>query len=136
LQTIATLRTIGKHRLLVLKAGPGPNGTVCRSLVTPSGTSMGCGRAPKANSVGNVGPTQIGKAPNGWFLLDGRVGSNVRSLELRFQDGKHIAIPIHHGHILFQVNPRNFVSGHRPTELVARNSSGRVVDVRRFGFRP
>jgi hypothetical protein len=131
--TVATLRTIGKHRLLTEKTGPGSNGKVCHELVTPSGTSMGCG-LPIGPTDLEIGPTQIGAAPHGWFLLDGPVGREIHSLELRFEDGTQVAIPIHHGFILYQVNPRNFVSGHRPTKLIARDAAGRIVKTRRFGF--
>jgi hypothetical protein len=133
--TVATLRTIGKHRLLIERTARGSNGKVCHELITPSGTGSGCG--PPVDPTGlDIGPTQIGTAPHGWFLLDGPVGSKIRSLDLFFQDGTHVPIPIHRGYILYQVNPRNFVSGHRPTELVARNAAGRIVNTRKFGFLP
>jgi hypothetical protein len=32
------------------------------------------------------------------------------------------------------MNPQNFVSGHRPTELLARNTAGQILKTRRFGF--
>jgi hypothetical protein len=132
-KTVATLRTIGKHRLLAEQTAPGSNGTVCSELVTPSGTGGGCNR-PIGPTGLDIGPTQIGTAPHGWFLLDGPVGAKIYSLELRFEDGTHIAIPIQHGYILYQVNPQNFVSGHRPTELIARNAAGQILRTRRFGF--
>lgn len=135
MRTVATLRTIGTHRLLVEKAAPGTNGTICHELITPSGTGGGCNRPIPPTGL-DVGPTQIGTAPYGWFLLDGPVGAEIRSLELRFEDGTHVAIPIHHGYILYQVNPQNFVSGHPPTELVARNAAGHIVKTRHFGFLP
>jgi hypothetical protein len=132
-KTVATLRTIGKHRLLAEKTAPGSNGTVCHELVTPSGTGGGCNR-PIGPTGLDIGPTQIGTAPHGWFLLDGPVGAKIHSLELRFENGTHIAIAIQHGYILYQVNPQNFVSGHRPTALIARNAAGNIVRTRRFGF--
>jgi hypothetical protein len=132
-KTVATLRTIGKHRLLTEKTAPGSNGTVCHELVTPSGTGSGCNRPIRPTDL-DIGPTQIGTAPHGWFLLDGPVGAKIHSLHLNFEDGTHIAIPIQHGYILYQVNPQNFISGHRPTELIARNTAGHIVNTRRFGF--
>jgi hypothetical protein len=132
-KTVATLRTIDKHRLLAEKTASGSNGTICSELVTPSGTGGGCTR-PIGPTALETGPTQIGTAPHGWFLLDGPVGAKIHSLELRFEDGTHIAIPIQHGYILYQVNPRNFISGHRPTELIARNATGQILRTHRFGF--
>jgi hypothetical protein len=132
-KTVATLRTIGRHRLLAVKTAPGSNSTVCHELVTPSGTGGGCNR-PIGPTDLDIGPTQIGTAPHGWFLLDGPVGTKIHSLDLRFEDGTHTAIPIQHGYILYQVNPQNFVSGHRPTELVAHNTAGHIVNTHRFGF--
>jgi hypothetical protein len=135
MRTVATLRTIGTHRLLVAKIGPGPNGTICQELVTPSGTGRGC-NTPIGPTDIDVGPTQIGKAPHGWFLLDGLVGRKIHTLELRFQDGTHIPLAIHEGYVLYQVAPHNFISGHRPAELVARDTRGHVVKTRRFAFLP
>jgi hypothetical protein len=132
-KTVATLRTIGRHRLLAEKTAPGSNRTVCHELVTPSGTGGGCNR-PIGPTDLDIGPTQIGTAPHGWFLLDGPVGAKIHSLDLRFEDGTHTAIPIQHGYILYQVNPQNFVSGHRPTKLIAHNTAGQIVNTRRFGF--
>lgn len=135
MHTVATLRTIGKHRLLIEKSGAGPHGTICSELVTPSGTGRGCNQRVAPTAL-DIGPTQIGSAPHGWLLLDGPVGPSIRSLELRFEDGSHVPVPIHHGYVLYQFNPKNFRSGHRPTELIAKDAHGNVVRVRRFGFLP
>ena len=77
-QTVATLRPLGARGLLVEKTAPGTNGTVCTELVGGGGTGRGCGR-PIAPTELDIGPTQIGRAPHGWFLLDGQVGSSVHS---------------------------------------------------------
>jgi hypothetical protein len=134
-RTVATLHPIGAKGQFVLKTAPGTNGTVCIELIGGGGTGRGCGR-PIGPTDLDIGPTQIGPAPHGWFLIDGPVGSQVRSLVLHFEDGTAVSIPIHKGFILYQVNPKNFVSGHRPTELVARDASGKVVRTRKFGFLP
>ena len=91
-------------------------------------------RRPVSSNALDIGPAQIGRAPHGWFLIDGPVGSHVRSLELRVEDGTHVEITVHHGYVLYQVNPRNYKSGHRPTELVARNAAGQIINTRKFGF--
>jgi hypothetical protein len=69
-------------------------------------------------------------------FLYGPVGRNVRSLELEFEDGTQTSVGIHHGYVLKQVNPKNYVRGHRPITLVARNASGRIIRTRKFDFRP
>jgi len=119
----------------VVWLGRGANGTICQELVTPSGTGRGCGPPIGPTDI-HVGPTQIGKAPHGWFLLDGLVGRTIHTLELRFQDGTQIRLAIHHGYVLYQVAPHNFISGHRPTELIARDTQGHIVKTRRFAFLP
>jgi hypothetical protein len=134
MHTVATLYTIGTHRLLVEKTGRGRHGTICSELVTPSGTSRGCGPPVDATSLKGIGPTQIGRAAHGWFLFNGPVGSAIRSLQLQFGDGTAAAIPIHHGYILYQLSPQNLRSGHRPVKLVARGDTGQVVRVRKFYF--
>jgi hypothetical protein len=131
---VATLRTLRRHRLVYLRAAPGQHGKLCLTLDTPGGLSFGCSTRPPANDF-YVDPSQIGAAPNGIVLLSGVVGANIHSLELRFEDGSHVALTLHHKFVLYQIAPRYFASGHRPTELVARNEAGRIVKVRRFGFK-
>jgi hypothetical protein len=132
---VATLRTLRRHRVVYLRAAPGQHGKLCLTLDTPGGLSFGCSKRPPANDF-DVSPSQIGAAPKGIFLLYGVVGANIRSLELRFEDGIHVALTLHHSRfVLYQIAPRHFASGHRPTELVARNGAGRIVKVSRFGFK-
>jgi hypothetical protein len=140
LHTVATLRTIGTHRLLVEE---GEANRECKRLHVPDielapghrltgAVATGCGTRPLGPTSLDIGPGQFGAAPDGLLLLWGPVGTEIRSLEILFQDGTHVHIPIHEGYILYQINPKNYASGHRPTKLVGRNDARQIVEVRPF----
>ena len=129
---VATLRTID-GRLVREETAAGRRG--CYHVRLPTGTAGACRKRPLSPTALDVSATQVGAPPAGVFLY-GPVGRNVRSLELEFEDGTHTSVGIHHGYVLRQVNPKNYVRGHRPTTLIARNAAGRIVATRKFDFRP
>jgi hypothetical protein len=105
----------------------------CEVLVTPGGTSSGCGgRALRPREI-PIGTTQIGAAPRGMLLLWGEVGRAIARLELRFEDGRVERLPLVRQYTLYQVAPRDFAAGRRPVELVGRNAAGKVVGRRSLG---
>ena len=85
-RTVASIRTLRTHRLIVLQVWPGPTGRGT-TLITPGGISRSCcGRQPKPMELA-VSPEQIGTLPHpGMLLLWGAVGSRIRTLQLRFED--------------------------------------------------
>ena len=131
-RAVAEIRTIGANKPLVLHVAPATRGMRCASFAPAGGAGGICSKPPRPNQI-DVNPNQRGAAPRGMLLLWGSVGRLISSLELRFEDGTKIPIPLHHGWALYQVNPRNFVRGHRPIALIGRNRSGRVVGTRRLG---
>jgi hypothetical protein len=131
-RAVAEIRTIGANNPLVLHVAPATRGMRCASFAPAGGAGGICSKPPRPNQI-DVNPNQRGAAPHGMLLLWGSVGRLISSLELRFEDGTKIPISLHHGWALYQVNPRNFVRGHRPVELVGRNRSGRVIDRRHLG---
>jgi len=135
-RAVAEIRTIGANKPLVLHVAPASRGMRCASFAPAGGAGGICSKPPRPNQI-DVNPNQRGAAPHGMLLLWGSVGHLIVSLELRFEDGSVIRIPLHHGWALYQVNPRSFVRGHRPIALIGRNQSGRVVGMRRLGpYRP
>ena len=132
--TVAVIRTVRTHRPIVLRVAPGANGTRCTILITPGGTGRGCGgRPPKPDEMA-VSMEQIGSArSHGMLLYWGAVGSKIDMVQLRFEDGARVSLPIHEGFVLYQVKPYDFVAGRRPIELVARDRTGEVVASRRLG---
>ena len=126
---IATRRTRKPIRLYVFERG----GERCRVLVSPGGTGSSCGgRPPQPNEV-FVGPNQIGAAPTGMLLLWGEVGSDIRALELRFEDGRVEQLPLAKQFALYQVDPADFAAGRRPISLVGRDQNGKVAGERKLG---
>jgi hypothetical protein len=120
---IRTRRTNMPIRLYVSDSG----GERCVTLVTPGGTSTGCGQKQPGPREIPIQPTQIGAAPSGMLLLWGAVGHEIASLELRFEDGTSEPLPLVEGRTLYQVDPGNYDAGRRPTELVGKDAEGRVI---------
>jgi hypothetical protein len=132
--TVAVIHTVRTHRTIVLRVWPSAHGTRGTTLITPGGTGKSCcGRPPKPNEMG-VHAEQIGSAPShGMLLYWGAVGSKIKTVELRFEDGTRVGLPIHEGFVLYQVRPSNFLPGRRPIELIGRAGTGRTVATRRLG---
>jgi hypothetical protein len=128
-RTLATIRLLGSHRAVVLRVWPSQGGIQCTTLLTPGGTSKGCPRRKARPDQIAVAPTQIGAAPHGFLLLWGAVGAKIKTLHLIFQDGTRVRLPIHDGYVLYQVNPRNFVPGHRPIKLIGSDSTGHAIAI-------
>lgn len=59
-------------------------------------------------------------------VLWGRVGSNFSTLELRFQDGRHLRLQKRRGLFLYVVPRSERARGHRPAILLGRDRRGRV----------
>ena len=133
--TAASLRTIATDRLVKEETAPTRDGGICYQVRLPTGTTGACGLPQPSPTAVDVKPTQIGAPPIGVFLY-GRVGKAVHSLELDFEDGTHVKVGIHHGYVLYQVNPSHYASGHRPTRLVARDAAGRLISTHKFPFLP
>jgi hypothetical protein len=132
--TVAVIRTVRTHRPIVLRIAPGAHGTRCTILITPGGTGRSCGgRPPKPDEMG-IYPEQIGSASShGMLLYWGVVGSKIKTVELRFEDGTQVALSIHEGFVLYQVRPSNFGRGRRPIELIGRDASRRSIATKRLG---
>jgi len=130
---IETRRTKRPIRLYLIES----DGERCQVLVSPGGTGTSCGgRSPGAREI-SVGPNQIGAAPDGMLLLWGEIGSEIETLEVRFQDGRVERLPLVEHFTLYQVARDDFVHGRRPIELVGRNEEGGVVARRPLGpWRP
>ncbi len=132
--TVAVIRTVRTHRPIVLRIAPSAHGTRCTILITPGGTGRSCGGRPPAPHELSISAEQIGSArSHGMLLFWGSVGSRIETVELRFEDGTRVALPIHEGFMLYQVHPANFVRGRRPIRLVGHDRSGRIVATRRLG---
>jgi hypothetical protein len=133
-RTVASIRTLSTHRVIVLQVWPGRSGHGT-TLITPGGVSRGCcSRPPKPTKLA-VYPEQIGRLPRpGMLLLWGAVGSRIRTLQLRFEDETRVPLRIQNRHTLYQVSPRKLIRGHRPVELIGRDESGRVVTTERIAF--
>jgi len=116
--------------LLVARASDGSYCQTVRSDRTP--TNSGCSVTPPQRREIGVAPMNFGGAPGGILLLVGPVGSEITTLELRYQDGRLATVPLHDGWTLYEVVPADYVEGRRPQTLIGRDSSGREIATERL----
>lgn len=95
-------------------------------------TNSGCSVArPGARELG-VGAMSFGGTPGGILLLVGPVGSDIASLELRYEDGRVAPVTLTDGWALYEVDRADYAQGRRPEVLVGRDASGRAVASQRL----
>lgn len=135
-QTVLEIRTRYTRRPIRVQVARASDGTACVSLVTPGGTSSGCGGRPIGALQISVTPTQIGSAPKGMLLLFGRVGRKIALLSVRFEDGRVERLPLARGFSVYQVARVDYRPGRRPIVLVGRNRAGLIVATQKLPWSP
>ncbi|MBW8854822.1 MAG: hypothetical protein JF604_10985, partial [Bradyrhizobium sp.] len=83
-----------------------------------------------------VAPMNFGGAPGGTLLLVGPVGSQITTLELRYQDGRSATVPLHAGWALYEIAPADYVPGRRPQTLIGRDNSRQQIESQRLPWAP
>jgi hypothetical protein len=131
-RTLISARTPSGQEIS-LRVAAGPKGTQCEEIRTPGGVSTGCARWELEPTEIAVSPMQVGTAPNGLFLLEGKMGSAIASLELHFENGETVRLPLVDGWSLYQVTREHFAEGQRPELLVGKDREGRVISRERLG---
>lgn len=146
LPLVATLPEIGTRRIMVERAGI-VGGSWCTQLTVPGFTpaiphlplpislspSRGVRVTPGCFLGGPTGLDDIRvsyftAADTGIAVLWGLVGSGIVSVELVFQDGSRVDIPVRDGlYVIYEINPTSYAYGHQPTTIVARDASGRTL---------
>jgi hypothetical protein len=81
---------------------------------------------PKPREIA-ISAMNFGGAPGGVLLLVGPAGSEIARLELRYEDGRLVLVPVSEGWALFEIKQADYAQGHRPDLLIGRDKSGRVV---------
>jgi hypothetical protein len=94
--------------------------------------NSGCSTPKQTPHEIGVSAMNFGGAPGGALLLVGPVGSDVASLELRYEDGRVAPVPLNEGWALFEVEPGDYVQGRRPETLIGRDASGQEVATERL----
>ena len=113
----------------------GAEGYRCVDLSLPAGMSeSGCGQSPPPTVIA-VHPNQIGSAhTNGMLFLWGEVGSRIVRLELRFDDGRVVRMPLGGHFTLYQVAHEDYAAGRRPRELIGRDATNHIIARERLPF--
>jgi hypothetical protein len=107
-----------------LSASAGQDGARCWRLAAIDIDPGTCAEAP-APLVAGV--EQVGSGEHALVLLHGAGGPNVRSLELRYEDGAKNEIRLLDGFFLFEVPRDRWSVRRQPAVLVARAASGNVL---------
>jgi hypothetical protein len=136
---VAHLRLANAQGTATIWIGHDAHGARCfdvrSSGVGPRDVAWQCGSA-----VGRFGLRPHGsgveRVPVSWMLgrsedgdsrtfAYGWVGPAISRLQLVFQDGTELNIPLHEGYFLYAIPLRNWSAGHRPRVLRAYSSAGR-----------
>jgi len=87
----------------------------------------GCVRNDRdTSSIWSVAPVRLRALGDEVWVLWGRAGPRLASLELRYQDGRRVRLARRHGFFLHVVRGDDRVRGHRPALLVGRDANGRT----------
>lgn len=118
-------RTRAAGRTLTLEAAPASSGGFCLNLrVKPNGgETLGCAPSVRPGPLGGVALVEQAVPPPAYALFFGWVGSEVRRLELRYEDGRSVRVPLYRRFVLHAIPAARA----RPVLLLARDRSGRVV---------
>ena len=130
---VAAIDARGGAERVTLLVAPASDGGYCqivRSGRTP--TNGGCSVTPPRPGEIGVSPMNFGGAPGGILLLVGLAGSEITTLELRYQDGRLAAVPLHDGWALYEIMPADYTAGRRPQILIGRDASGREIASQRL----
>jgi len=119
--------------VIVLEVAPASDGGYCMTVHSdrrrPNG---GCSvPKPRPREIG-VSAMNFGGAPGGVLLLVGSVGSDIATLELRYENGRVAPVPLGEGWALFEVEHADYVEGRRPVSLAGRDTSGREIATKRL----
>jgi hypothetical protein len=118
---------------LALEVAPASDGGYCMTVRSDRRRpNSGCSIAkPGPREVG-VTAMNFGGAPGGVLLLVGPVGSDLASIEARYENGRVDPVPLTEGWVLYEVEPADYLAGRRPEILVGRDASGRRIAAERL----
>jgi hypothetical protein len=80
-------------------------------------------QVPVSWTLGRSGNTPV----SSHTFAYGWVAPTITRLEVRFQDGRAAAVPLHHGYFLYVIPPANWLSSHRPRMLQAYTATGELT---------
>jgi hypothetical protein len=130
---VATINARGGAEHLTLLVARANDGNYCQTVRSdrrPPNT--GCSVTPPTPRTIGVAPMNFGGAPGGVLLLVGPVGSQVATLELRYQDDRLVTVPLHDGWAFYEVVPADYIQGRRPQTLIGLGASGGEIASQRL----
>jgi hypothetical protein len=124
---LLTLQAESGERI-TLDVAPSSDGGSCmfvRSDRRP--TTSGCANPTPLPDAIDVSPMQFGGAPGGVQLLVGQAGAWIAKLQLRYQDGRRVDVPLEEGWALYEVAKADYAEGRRPADLIGLDTSGKEI---------
>jgi len=130
--TVSEITAHGGEQL-ALEVAPASDGGYCMTVRSDRRRpNSGCSiPKPRPREIG-VTAMNFGGAPGGVLLLVGPVGSDIATLELRYENGRVDPVPLNEGWVLYEVGPADYAEGRRPETLVGRDASGHRVATERL----
>lgn len=122
--------TTSSGHLLTFSIASGSNGTLCQITRYRGTVSRGCGIDPRTRVAPDelqITPSLQNEAQDGKPLvtLDGVVGSAIARLELEYEDGTVVPVPVVERFVLFEIPPEHH--NDKRFVLVGRNTAGEVI---------
>jgi hypothetical protein len=124
--------TTRSGRKISLVVGPGEGGT----CVTWAGDAPFAGQAdcgPFVERGLRASTVQLRPAGTSFVFVQGETGPHIRAIRLRFEDGSTVPVKLGLRVFLYEVQPRNYVKGHRPQIVVGLDDEGHVIASQRLG---
>lgn len=129
-RTVLTIRSRDTQRLVTLALARSSAGGECLYVRSGKARSEGCGSY--GSGAISVSPMQLGGAPGGIQLLVGPVARKIVRLDVRYEDGRVVRMPLREGWTLYEVVRADYAKGRRPAVVVGRDRSGKVVATTRL----
>jgi hypothetical protein len=122
--------TTSSGHALTFSLAPGANGSLCQFTRYRGSVSGGCGQDQRERVVPDelmIHPGLQNEARDGKPLvtLNGVVGSAIARLELEYEDGTVVPLPVTEQFVLFEIPPEHHAD--KRVVLVGRDAGGTVV---------
>jgi hypothetical protein len=127
----------GRKASLAVGWGEGGGCVTWHFAGLPRGKEEDCGSPTPLPARGLLAWTrQVGSGRKRAVFLTGRTGPEVSAIRLRFEDGTTVPVEFRMRVFLNEVQPRNYVKGHRPQLVLGLDGKGRVIARTRLAYAP
>jgi hypothetical protein len=123
--------TTDSGRRISLVVGPGEGGTCVTWTGDVALGQADCGPFAKRGLQTSLGHLRL--AGKSFVYLEGQTGPQIHAVRVRFEDGTTVPVKFGLRVFLYEVQPRNYVKGHRPQVVLGLDRDGQVIARSRLG---